>query len=147
MSETVYLPPKVLATLEPSESSVHGSARLSVFAVPSSAEVSRAPDGGVAAITFVYSGGDGGADEGPLDDETDPVVTVRVGRHVRAVLELRFGPPPGRPHPDAQTLRAISERLEARAGREEAPGARLSYILTARIIRTFSGELAKAPNR
>jgi hypothetical protein len=129
MTTDIFLDPEQVNELEPFEGDERNKVMLSPFAIPRSVVVEFLDRDSLSLIRFRYSGGETAAAAEPLDTRTDPVVTVRTSLPTEKVLELAFSPPA-----KASDLKAVSERLEARARGIPSNAKRLSYRLTASIL-------------
>jgi len=133
MNGTIYLDPKKMAPLEPSQRDERNESWISPFEIPKSAHLfCEAGFADIRAVRFEYSGGETGESRMPLDERDDPAILVRYGRHSGKILELTFG----RAIPLA-SLPSVGERLKLRA-RSKMIATRFNYEMIAAIFENWS---------
>jgi hypothetical protein len=129
MTTAVRLDPDRMAGLEPSEGDEREQIMLSPFAVPREITIGKTAQG-VVSFLLAYSGGERGAYTEPLDDVGNPRVSMTVSNSGQKVIEMTFDPAAS-----LAEMHKIADRLERRTVGIAHPAKRLSYHMTANVIR------------
>lgn len=131
MSTVLSLDSNRVSALEPTEGDERESFMLSPFAVPREMSVDVTAKG-VTVVRFKYSGGIVADSPEPLDDLANPRVTLVIGKPHQKVVAIRFDTPVGQAE-----LSALADRLERRAETVSNTAQRLSYKMTAEVVRAW----------
>jgi hypothetical protein len=128
MIRSIYLDRKKTAPLEPSEGDERNGSWISSFDVPQSIKIWGERES-FSTIWFDYLGGETGDDRRPLDDQEDPSIQVRAGRHTGKILELNFGRSISQ-----SDLPSIGERIAIQAELNRPLATKFNYLMISSII-------------
>lgn len=134
MSSVIGLDPNAVSELEPFESSEGTVTMLSPWAVPARVELSN--EGPDVLLLFEYADKEAAGSRSEMLDAEHPPVRLSIGVDTRRVESVRL------PVSSLTRIEAVAGRLDRAAeSKQLAVGRRLSYRMTAAVLRLIAQDL------